>query len=73
MLRSSHSPLPDPYSLMSFSTKYRPQTFDDVVEQSHIISIIKQQLWQHYNAVQDYLANGGMFPAAPNYLLYGPR
>lgn len=58
---------------MSFSTKYRPQTFDDVVEQSHIIAIIKQQLWQQYIALQEYQKNGGLFPAAPNYLLYGPR
>ena len=48
---------------MSLANKYRPNDFDSMVEQRHIIDILQMQIKQSHE--------GGKLPS--NYLLYGPR
>lgn len=45
---------------MSLANKYRPQTFDEMIGQEHIIDILKAQM-----QMRDKVHH--------NYLLFGPR
>lgn len=42
---------------MSLANKYRPQTFDQVIDQSHIVDILKYQV-EHWQTSQTYLFFG---------------